>query len=60
MTLFAKSSRPVQMSESKPAAQTGPTLIDPKFFKHIGGGLPCGTWQAKPPVGTSALPVGTW
>jgi hypothetical protein len=56
---FAQSSRPLQLAEIQRTAPTGPTLIDPKLFKFIGGGSPKGTWAAEAPLKVSS-PKGTW
>jgi hypothetical protein len=52
-----------QPSTAHAVPPTGPTLIDPKDFQHIGGGSPRGTWTA-PPAGTASStpqsPRGTW
>jgi hypothetical protein len=60
---FAQSSRPVQLAETQRLVPAGPTLIDPKLFKFIGGGSPRGTWAAAPSTAEALSvqsPRGTW
>ncbi len=46
-----------QQTTTRTASGTGPTLIDPKLFQHVGGGSPRGTWQK---TSTSSSPRGSW
>jgi hypothetical protein len=58
MNFFASLVRRQQTAVRTPAT-TGPTLIDPKEFQHIGGGSPRGSWQVRP-TSTTQSPRGSW
>ena len=63
MKLFTFLSRPLHTAAPNPE-RSGLTLIDPKDYKHVGGGSPRGTWAATSSTSTSAKtvssPRGTW
>jgi hypothetical protein len=50
-----------QQTSTRTPSGTGPTLIDPKDFRHVGGGSPRGTWDKSPTTTTTTQsPRGTW
>ncbi len=49
-----------QQTTVRTPSSTGPSLIDPKDFQHVGGGSPRGTWQKTSSTSTTLSPRGTW
>ena len=60
MNNFFSFARKPQSTVSDAAVRSGPTLIDPKEFKHVGGGLPNTTWTAPVAGKPTARPNTTW
>jgi hypothetical protein len=58
MKNFALFARKPQSTVSVDAVRRGPTLIDPKDFKYVGGGLPKTTWGKG--AAATKLPNTTW
>jgi hypothetical protein len=49
-----------QQTTVRTPATSGPTLIDPKDYAHVGGGSPRGTWSKLSTTSTTLSPRGTW
>ncbi len=63
MKTFAFFARTQQNTTQAKPVRSGPTLIDPKDFKHIGGGSPRGTWlssSTSTDAASTLSPRGTW
>ena len=59
MKLPSFPARPQLPADVKPVERQGPTLLEPEFFKHVGGGSPKGTWQEAAALKPMS-PKGTW